>query len=83
MEGIILIMNKAATANPLDSYQWKNRQILASVPSYEDGVKLATVLVSNRTKLDERDLVVIYVSLVSAPIPGTVRLDSRKTNSLR
>lgn len=83
MAGIILIMNQDATANPLESYQWKNRLILASVPAKEDGEKLTAVLLSNRPKLDERNLVVLNVSLGLALIPGTVRLDPRMTNSLR
>lgn len=83
MAGIILIMNQDATANPLESYQWKNRLILASVSAKEDGEKLTAVLLSNRPKLDERNLVVLNVSVGLALIPGTVRLDPRKTNSLR
>jgi hypothetical protein len=83
MAVIMLIMSKDAMANPLDSYQWKNRLILASVPSSEGVDPLAVVLSTNRSKLDERDLVVINVSLGSAQIPGTVRLDPRQTNILR
>lgn len=83
LAGIILIMNQDATANPLESYQWKNRLILASVSAKEDGEKLTAVLLSNRPKLDERNLVVLNVSVGLALIPGTVRLDPRKTNSLR
>ena len=83
MAGIMVIMNKDATANPLESYQWKNRLILASVPSNYDRDKLAAVLLSNRSKLDERNLVVLNVSLGLAQIPGTVRLDPRQTNTLR
>jgi hypothetical protein len=83
MAGIMVIMNQDAMANPLESYQWKNRLILASVPAKEEGEKLAALLLSNRSKLDERNLVVLNVSLGSAPIPGTIRLDPSQTNLLR
>lgn len=78
-----LIMKQNASAEPLDSYRWKNRLIIASVASDEARAQTAAALAANRAKLEERDLKVIDVSSGPARIPGTLRLDSRRSSALR
>ena len=81
--GIFLIMNNDAAADPLDSYRWKNRLIIASVPTKEERDHLAASLVSDSTKLVNRNLLVIDVTLGRELIPGTVHPNQEQTNMLR
>jgi len=76
-------MNKDAAADPLDSYRWKNRLIIASVPSKEDRDHLVALLISHRANLDNRNLVVIDVTLGTELIPSTIHPDQEQTNMLR
>jgi len=82
LAGNLLFMNDDASAEPLDAFRWKNRLIIASVPSGEARDLFAASLVANRTEMDERDLKVIDVS-AAAGIPGTIRLDPKQTTVLR
>jgi hypothetical protein len=81
--GYFLCMNPDTAADPLDAYRWKSRLILASVPTGEARDQLTAALAANRAAIDERDLKVVDVSLESARIPGTVRLDPKQTIALR
>ena len=77
------MMDQVTAANPLDNYRGKNRLIIASVPLKDDREKLAALLISHHQKLDDRNILVLNVSLGSVQISGTVRLDPKQTNILR
>jgi hypothetical protein len=83
LAGHFFFMNQDAAAEPLDAYRWKNRLIIASVPTGEARDQLTTSLAAHRAEIDERDLKVIDVSSASARIPGTVRFDPQQTTALR
>jgi hypothetical protein len=76
-------MHEDASAEPLDTYRWKSRVIIASVPPREARDQFTASLAANRAEIDARDLQVIDVSPGSARIPGTVRLDPKQTTALR
>jgi len=83
LAGYFLFMNQDAAAEPLDLYRWKSRLIMASVPTGEAREQLTAALAANRAAIDERDLKVVDVSPEAARLPGTVRLDPKKTTALR
>ena len=83
LAGNLLFMNDDASAEPLDAFRWKSRLIIASVPSGEARDPFAASLAANRAELNERDLKVIDVSAAATGIPGTIRLDPKKTTVLR
>lgn len=83
LAGHFLCMIQDAAAEPLDSYRWKSRVIIASLPPGEARDQLTASLAANGAELDERDLKVVDVSPGSARIPGTVRLDPKQATALR
>ena len=83
LAGNFLVRNQDASAEPLEAYRWKNRLIIASVPSEEARNQFAAALAANRAEIDERDLKVIDVSAKRTRIAGAIRLEPKQTSALR
>lgn len=70
-------------AGPLDDYRGVNRLIVVSLPEGSSPEKVAAAFVTDRGKIDERELKVIDVSDGARRVPTALRLSAGQTSSIR